>query len=119
MAVTARDVVERHVAALNHGQVEELLQTFAPDATFRSDQGTARGHDEIGRLFGRTFTGDRTTTVLRSVESDGECHACVLTRRFTIRDDARRVAASHEVDVRATFTIRHGLIVDVRVHPLV
>lgn len=120
MAVSRRQVVDRHIAALNHGTLEEVLQTFAPDATFRSDQGTASGHREIGQLFSRTLVGgERPTTVLRSAEEEGDEVTCLLTRRFAIRDHDRRIAASHEVDVRATFTVRHGLIVDVRVHPAI
>lgn len=110
--------VEAHVAALNHGDLQDVLDTFTPDAVFTSDGGTARGRAELAGLFDAVVGEARPTTILRAAVPDGPRLACRLTRRFTVRDETGRVAAAHDVEVRAVFTVTDGAISRVEVDPL-
>ena len=110
MVNEARQAVDAHIAALNHGDLQAVLDTFTADAVFSSDGGTARGRAQLAGLFDPVVGDERPTTILRSVEQEGRRLDCVLTRRFTIRDEAGRVAAAHDVEVRAVFTISEGAI---------
>ena len=115
---SARDAVDAHVAALNHGDLDEILDTFTPDAVFRSDGGRAMGRGELAHLFRRVAgPRERPTTILRRATVVGDVADCTLTRRFTVTDEHGRVAAAHDVEVRAVFTVRDGAIARVEVDP--
>lgn len=113
-----RRAVEAHVAALNHGDLEAVLATFTAHAVFSSDGGTARGRAQLAGLFDRVVGTGRPTTILRRARQDGPVLDCVLTRRFTVTDEEGRVAAAHDVDVRAVFTVSDGAISQVQVDPV-
>ncbi|SRR5690554_933728 len=118
MASTARDAIDAHVAAMNHGDLDDILDTFTDDAVFSADGGHAEGREELADLFERVVVeDDRPTMKLRRVAEDGDTVACTLTRRFTVTDHLGRVAAAHEVDVHAVFTVRDGAIARVEVGP--
>lgn len=118
MSTEEQQAVEAHVAALNHGDLDALLDTFTDDAVFTSDGGAARGRGELAMLFDTSEDGTRTTTILRRVEQDGQHLDCVLTRRFTVTDDSGRVAAAHDIEVRAIFTVTDGAISRISVDPV-
>lgn len=118
MVDQARQAVDAHVAALNHGDLQAVLDTFTADAVFTSDGGTAEGRAQLAGLFDAVVGQGRPTTILRSVEQDGPVLECLLTRRFTIRDEDGRVAAAHDVEVRAVFTVAEGAISRVDVDPI-
>ncbi len=116
----ARGAVEAHVAALNHGGLDDVLDTFAPGAVFISDGGTATGRTELAGLFDGTLGQGRPTTILRSVtaHADQATLRCLMTRRFSVRDGDGRVAATHDVEIHALFTVQAGLITRVAVDPM-
>ncbi len=118
MTDEVQQAIDAHVAALNHGDLADVLGTFAPDAVFTSQGGTATGHSQLAGLFDGTLGAQRPTTVLRSVVREGGRVACVMTRRFSVRDEEGRIAASHEVDVRAVFTVVDGAIARIVVDPV-
>jgi ketosteroid isomerase-like protein len=118
MSTDARQAVDAHVAALNHGDLQAVLDTFTPDAVFTSDGGTARGRAQLAGLFDAVVGDGRPTTILRSAEQAGGVLDCRLTRRFTIRDEDGRVAAAHDVEVHAVFTVEGGAIARVEVDPI-
>ncbi|CAN5172249.1 hypothetical protein BH23ACT9_BH23ACT9_21480 [soil metagenome] len=119
---SAREAVEAHVAALNHGDLHEVLNTFTADAVFTSDGGTANGRSELAVLFDGVVGEVRPITILRTATAGtvgraGATVECLLTRRFTITDELGRVAAAHDVEVRAVFTVTHGAISRIDVDP--
>ncbi len=116
----ARQAIQAHVAALNHGGLDDVLDTFAPGAVFSSDGGTATGRTELAGLFDGTLGHGRPTTILRSTTPhDGHATLrCLMTRRFSVRDADGQVAATHDVEIHALFTVREGLITQVSVDPL-
>lgn len=111
-----RRAVEAHISALNHGDLQEVLDTFTRDAVFSSDGGTARGRAELAGLFDGVVGHPRPTTILRTADQEGATLSCRLTRRFTVTDEQGEVAAAHDVDVQATFTVTGGAISRVDVH---
>lgn len=111
-------VVRAHVAALNHGDLQAVLDTFTPDAVFTSDGGTAVGRAQLAGLFDGVVGQPRPTTILRTATQVGARLSCRLTRRFTVRDEAGRVAAAHDVEVTAVFTVTDGAISRVEVDPI-
>jgi uncharacterized protein (TIGR02246 family) len=117
MESEVRQAVAAHVAALNHGDLQAVLDTFTSDAVFTSDGGTARGRAQLAGLFDAVVGHGRPTTILRRADEDGVRLDCVLTRRFTVRDEDGRVAAAHDVEVRAVFTVADGAICRVEVDP--
>ncbi len=119
MVSEERQAVEAHVAALNHGDLQDVLDTFTADAVFSSDGGTAQGRVELAGMFDSVVGDARPTTILRRATQDGTRVDCRMTRRFTITDEHGRVAAAHDVEVRAVFTISAGAIARVDVDPLV
>ncbi|HUG83702.1 MAG TPA: nuclear transport factor 2 family protein, partial [Euzebya sp.] len=82
-----RTAVEAHVAALNHGDLQAVLDTFTSDAVFSSDSGTVRGRAELAGLFDGVVGDRRPTTILRAATQDGASLRCRLTRRFTVTDE--------------------------------
>jgi ketosteroid isomerase-like protein len=118
MVTEARRAIEAHVAALNHGDLQAVLDTFTPDAVFSSDGGTATGRAELAGMFDAVVGEGRPTTILRRADQDGGVLDCVLTRRFTVRDAEGRVAAAHDVEVRVVFTVADGAIARVEVDPV-
>lgn len=113
-----RQAIDAHVAALNHGDLQAVLDTFTPEAVFTSDGGRAHGRVELAGLFDSVVGDGRPTTILRRASQDGQMLDCVMTRRFTITDEEGRVAAAHDVDVRAVFTVQDGAISQVTVDPV-
>lgn len=109
--------VEAHVAALNHGDLQDVLDTFTPDAVFTSDGGTAVGRAQLAGLFDGVVGQPRPTTILRTATQVGTRLSCRLTRRFTVQDEEGRVAAAHDVEVIAVFTVTEGAISRVEVGP--
>jgi ketosteroid isomerase-like protein len=114
----ARQAVDAHVAALNHGDLQAVLDTFTEDAVFSSDGGRAEGRAELAGLFDSVVGESRPTTILRSAAVEGVALRCLMTRRFSVRDEEGRVAASHDVEVHAVFTVADGLIARVDVDPI-
>src|SRR5690242_19586563 len=114
----ARKAVDAHVAALNHGDLEAILDTFTSDAVFTSDGGTARGRAELAGLFDGVTDEPRPTMIVRRAEADGDTIDCRLTRRFTVQAEDGTVAAAHDVELRAVFTVRGGAIARVVVDPI-
>lgn len=119
MVSEERQAVDAHVAALNRGDLQDVLDTFTVDAVFSSDAGIARGHAELAGLFDNVGATDRPTTILRRALQDGPVLDCVLTRRFVVSDEQGRVAAAHDVEVRAVFTVSAGAISLIQVDPIV
>jgi ketosteroid isomerase-like protein len=115
MVSAAKQAVEAHVAALNHGDLQAVLDTFAPDAVFAADGGIAEGRAELAGLFDGVVGSPRPTTILRSAVQEGATLDCTLTRRFTVTDELGQVAAAHDVEVRAVFTVADGVIARVDV----
>ena len=111
-------VVEAHVAALNHGDLQDVLDTFTADAVFSSDGGTAVGRAQLAGLFDGVVGHPRPTTILRAATQVGGRLSCRLTRRFTVQDEAGHVAAAHDVEVTAVFTVTDGAISRVDVDPV-
>lgn len=111
--------VEAHVAALNHGDLQDVLNTFATDAVFTSDGGTVRGRVQLAGLFDSVVGDHRPTTILRASSREGDASLrCRLTRRFTVVDEQGRIAATHDVDFSAVFTVADGEISRVEVDPM-
>lgn len=114
-----RTAVEAHVAALNHGDLQDVLDTFTTDAVFTSDGGTVRGRAELAGLFDSVVGDRRPMTILRAASRDGDASLrCRLTRRFTVTDERGRVAAAHDVEFSAVFTVTGGAISRVEVDPM-
>lgn len=118
MATDTRQTVEAHVAALNHGDLQAVLATFTPDATFTADGGTATGHAQLAGLFDAVVGDHRPRMILRSASGEGPTLDCRLTRRFTVTDERGEVAAAHDIEVRVVFTVSDGAISRVEVDPL-
>lgn len=117
MTTPTRRAVEAHVTALNHGDLQAVLATFTEDAVFTSDGGTAHGHAELAGLFDSAVGEGRPTTILRRATGEGSQLDCLLTRRFVVTDERGEVAAAHDVEVRAVFTVTGGAISRVEVDP--
>ncbi|MEE8600812.1 nuclear transport factor 2 family protein [Euzebya tangerina] len=116
-----RVAVDAHVSALNHGTIADVLDTFAPEAVFTSDGGTARGRAQLASLFEGVTGADRPTTIIRravpgrAVEGRVTTLTCRLTRRFTVQDAHGNVAGAHDVEVDAVFEVRRNKITRITV----
>lgn len=118
MVSEERHAVEAHVTALNHGDLQDVLNTFTRDAVFSSDGGTARGRAELAGMFDSVVGDERPTTILRRASQSGAQIDCVMTRRFTIADEQGALVAAHDVEFRAVFTVTDGAISRVDVDPI-
>lgn len=106
-------VIAAHIAALNTGDLQQILDTFTADAEFISPAGTAVGTAELADLLGPMLLAPRATMQVLSVReidsADGE-RLLVHTRRAMCLMDGERVIARHEIDLMLTFTIVDGRI---------
>lgn len=106
-------IIAKHIDRLNTGDLQQILETFTPDAEFISPAGTATGTGELADMLGPMLMAPRATMHVMSVRAinsaDGDrllCHA----RRIVKLVDGHRTIAQHEVDLVLTFTVQDGLI---------
>lgn len=106
-------VITPHIHALNSGDLQQILDTFTPDAEFISPAGSAVGTCELADMLGPMLMSPRATMQVLSIRqigsADGERFLC-HTRRVMKLIDGHREIAKHEIDLVLTFTVHDGLI---------
>lgn len=106
-------VISAHIEALNTGDLQQILDTFTPDAEFVSPAGTAIGTGELADMLGPMLIAPRATMQVMSVHeidsTDGDRLLCHV-RRVVKLMDGHRTIAQHEIELVLTFTIHDGLI---------
>lgn len=116
MSSATREAVEGLVYALNHGDLDDVLDAFTDDAVFSADGGIAAGRSQLAQLFHGVLAEPRPRMILRRTEQDGNILDCAVTRRFTMtRGDQ---AFAHDVEIRCVFTVRDGAVSRLVVDPV-
>ncbi|MBV9582530.1 MAG: nuclear transport factor 2 family protein [Chloroflexi bacterium] len=104
MSAQLSPVVAAHIAAINAGQVDAILATFAPDAFVNDNRREIVGIEAIRRFVEREIVGDHVTMevqecidhygdVIMRARYDGTYDKTnlppelILTNYFTLRDD--------------------------------
>jgi hypothetical protein len=102
--VSARAVVEEHLAAFNAHDTGRLLAGFTPDAVWITGEDTTTGQDALADLFGDWLWSMRPRLEVRSLLVDDTRAAAQLHETLTV-DGAVR-----EFEISVFFEVEDGLI---------
>jgi uncharacterized protein len=108
--VSAGEVVRRHIAAFNAGDVETLLAGFTDDAVWITGSSVARGREELAELFAGAIAGLRPALDVRSLVADAGRAACELVETLTVEGEPRTF------HIAAFYELRDGRIASAKVY---
>jgi uncharacterized protein len=102
--VTAREVVDEHVAAFNAHDTERLLAGLTPDAVWITGADTVTGRDALAELFDDWLWSTAPHLSFVSVVVEGERAAAQLHEAMTVAGQRR------EFMIAVFFELADGLI---------
>ena len=110
MSPAAEELVRRHVAAVNAGDVEGVLSTLAPDAVWTTGQDRFVGASEIRPFFADALPAVRPDLEIEHLASADDVVMVELIERL-VHDGVRRT-----FPIVAVFEIRGDWITDARIY---
>ncbi|MBS2961960.1 nuclear transport factor 2 family protein [Actinocrinis puniceicyclus] len=104
------EVIGRHIAAFNAGDVEALISGFTEDAVWVTGTTIVRGRAELTELFAAAIAGLRPTLVVVQVITANDRVACELTETLTASD------GPHSFRIAGFYRLRDGRIASARIY---
>ena len=109
---TLTGVVAEHVTAVNAGDLDAIVATFADDAYINDARREFRGSDAIRRFIEKEIVGDNITMDVREVI---EHHGDTIVRAAYEGDFDRTNLPDGDVVLTNYFSVRDGKIVSIKV----
>ena len=104
-------VVAGHIAAVNAGDTDAIMATFAPDAYVNDNRREIAGSDALRKFVDKEFVGDRVTMEVREVVD----HYGDIIVRARYDGDYDKANLPDELVMSSYFSIREDKIVSLTV----
>ena|SRR5947209_1780685 len=108
---TVLDVVRRHIAAFNARSIDDICATFSEEAVFTTGIDVVQGAAALRDFFQDAFSGAELALELRRAVVENDVAACELVEVISLPGEQVR-----QVAIAAFYTIRHGLLEQVKVY---
>jgi uncharacterized protein len=108
--LSARDVVDEHLAAFNAHDTARLLARFADDAAWSTGQDVMRGREALAELFDAGLWALQPSLTTTAMVAEEGTVAAELHERITVDGELR------EFSIAAFFEVSDGLITTAKVY---